>query len=176
MSATYRYDIGQGLKAELAARRPLLLGKLGGRMVTRWAGVANPRAIMLTFAIKLPDQIVEAVQLVGCLSAIIADVRSVLVDLYAARRLLAKVTLGLGIVSRREYEVLPQNAEERAFMLAIWEEPGDLSQWLVYCDWLEDQCDARKYLRSRVIRGWNGKKALKVKYGVPEIALGVLHE
>lgn len=70
---------------------------------------------------------------------------------------------------------LPPHADaptpgDEPFLLAIAEAPGDLANWTVYADWLQEQSDKAVVRRGLTIAGWLGPKAMKVKYGLPVLA------
>lgn len=160
MSATLRYDIGQGISFALSNASPGLLAEFGCMPASRWGGVHKSRFECLTFAVKLPSQIVLAVDLL--LATIRAQRSEFSTDgtaLNSCRTLEKKLRQSLGLPKGT-------SAEERPFVDAIME-GGDLTDWLVYADWLQERCDPRGDL----IRAWSDpKKAIKVKYGIPVMA------
>lgn len=194
MSATLRYDIGQGaadvlnrydggiLTAALTyadgSFKPSLLAALGAKQVNRWAGIRRGGATnqVVTFACKLPSQVGLTYELMHRAYWLARDHRmlptSVLpqvIDRVAKRSLAMfdqKLSLSLGLG-----HPVTLDGEEAGFVDAIRDDPNDLANWSAYADWLQERPnDEKMNVRGRVIAGWLGPKALKVKYGVPVIA------
>ncbi len=200
MTATLRYDIGIGaaqvllnyegsslpqVDSHVAGEQGIsLLTPAGAKHVLRWAGVAHGgwNTHALTFALKLPIQVHIAYKLMHRAYWLARDLRKLppgrmpqAIDGTAKRSLgtLAnKLSLSLGIGDPGMIGVpdIFSTCDEDAFTGAIHEAPDDLANWMAYGDWLQERDNEKMRCRGRVIAGWLGKKALKMKYGVPIIA------
>jgi uncharacterized protein (TIGR02996 family) len=168
MSATLRYDIPRKLANAIIARTPGLAVLVGMRETLRWAGVrrGGNTAEVATFAVKLPKQIAAAWELIRMLECD-GDV-AVIRGAITVRDKLA-LSIGLNVDHCTNPNIFPEidEVEEEAFFDAIKETPGDLATWSAYSDWLQEQDRESMQLRGRLIAGWLGKKAIKVKYGIP---------
>lgn len=189
MSATLRYDCGRAIYALINSEDDTLTPPFGFRPVSRWAGIQRAqqgqRNECYTFAIKLPEQVAPAWRLLRATLRL-----SVLRPMTQPRSqpgmwsevltgpairgcgiLAAKLIASLGLPHRID---VVMEGDEVAFLKAINSNPGELTIWHGYADWLRE-CDSDKHApqaanRGDVIFGWlNPKKAMKVKYGVPEV-------
>ena len=166
MTATLRYDIGLQLAESIREYDRLhegldILSFFGARDVARWGGAGNPRRDCVTLALKLPNQIVPVWKVQETLHVVMEDAES-----WAARNsasvLYRKIGVSLGILPDVGMLKL-----ERVFLDPIRHCPGDLATWSAYSDWLQDREETHLQQRGWVMAGWLGKKAMKIKYGVP---------
>lgn len=193
MSATLRYDLGvNAVAALIAVTVPQKLGEryhpqsgtlqaaemngplrvFSGKVVRRWAGAnrANPIAMMVTFVVKLPNQCSDAWQLILSCEKVwrevdkfwVVDERTDKVARQGCQRLAIKLrkSLGLPLLGFAE-------KDDVTFMDTIAANPGDLSTWQVYADWLEERDDVAMRKRGLTMRGWLGPKPVKTKHGIP---------
>jgi uncharacterized protein (TIGR02996 family) len=198
MSATLRYDIGLGAADALndydgsilsgnvyvdGPFRPSLLAAFGATRTSRWAGMRSPnRTQVVSFACKLSSQVGPTYQLMhraywmarhrdrlepGLLPQAIDGTARL-----SLGRLAQKLSLSLGVGDPGMIAVsdLFPPCEETGFTDAIHADPSDLGNWYAYADWLQDRPNEGMVTRGKVIAGWLGPKALKMKYGVPVIA------
>ena len=166
MSATLRYDIGIALANVITQVAPSLLDKFGGKTASRWGGVYRERKACWTFAVKLPQQIIETFALLKGVDGIRRTESGAAAS--SARVLFGKLCVSLGM----PFPGHERDDGERAFLNSVDENPSELATWLIYADWLEEFGDTPMRRRAAVIRAWTGKKATKVKYGVIVAAMG----
>lgn len=162
MSATLRHDIGQAIAEALEREGGGVMFALAARPAERWAGVHRPRTKVVTFAAKLPRDVATVYDLIRVCWEVFDkyDNRTVRNGAHLLRK---KLTVSLGL-PWGESDGL--SADELAFLAAINGSPGDIAAWSAYADWMTE----RDNLRGRLIEGWLGPKAIKVRYGVPEMA------
>jgi uncharacterized protein (TIGR02996 family) len=189
MTATLRYDVGMQF-AELlhstCQNDDCLLCRLKAGQASRWAGVRRPRHQCYTFALKLPAQVNLALELLRECTRTRAKIRG-LAPL-AAKTLYSKLCRSLGLSEDHVgYAVdggftLHGSAQEVAFLEKLYAQLvdgravdgpvhggkwPDLTDWLVYADWLEECDNISSHQRAMVIRAWtHPTKAAPVKYGV----------
>jgi uncharacterized protein (TIGR02996 family) len=167
MSATLRYDIGAEAGAELYAFDMDLFDKLSWGPTDRYAGIHKQRWRCYTFAVKLPKQSAEAVDVLRLLDDRMwsGQVRK------SCWALFNKLATSLGLPAFWRPDIQDIDAPRQwPFLVAIGESPGDLVNWSAYSDWLQEQSDEELQRRGELIAGWLGPKAIKVKYGVPLLA------
>lgn len=165
MSATLRHDIGNELANAVSQTVAGTLEAFAGKPVTRWAGVRRGgwTRHCHTFAIKLPVQIGQLWRLCDTLAAVETTDRPWVVRKQAhllRLKLLYSVGWPVGGVTQ---------GEERAFVEAVVEAPDELATWSAWADWLQERPGDVYQARGALMAGWLARKALKVKYGVPEL-------
>jgi uncharacterized protein (TIGR02996 family) len=169
MSATLRHKIGKDMANAIRAQDGQLLTRLGAQEGRKWVGSRlGGHWTCETFAIKLPQDIEHGYQLLRIcrlLGGSHPDKRVVKGCQLLVRKLAASFGLPL------DEPIGRSNSDERGFLVSIEAHPADLTPWSAYADWLQERNDPR----SNLIAGWiDPKKALKVRYGVPELARGKL--
>jgi uncharacterized protein (TIGR02996 family) len=163
MTATLRYNVGVNAGNILRVALPRLLKALNATECLVWAGQARGHREAIRFSIKLPAQVRLAIHVLEA-----ARDYSYCRDGMAAfsfRALHKKLARSLGLPGP-DYSNCDAAPGERCFLDAIAQKPEDLTNWLVYADWLEEFGDEGQRARAMAIRLWNSKKAAKVKYGV----------
>lgn len=163
MTATMRHDIGLQIADAIEGASPKLLAEFDMKTMSRWAGVRKEPWRCCSFVVRLPGDAAKAYLLAELLDRLRLDESNGTVR-RGCNTLYRKVMLGLGLPP---YMTEERNAAEAAFLTALDELPGDLATWSAYSDWLQDQDNPDVQRRGRVIAGWLGPKAVKVKYGVP---------
>ena len=161
MSATLRYDISRELATAVTEYDMLLLAVFGGKDCQRWAGVRNGWRDAYTFAIKLPDDVGNAAELLEACGVVQDDPLRGRTVKNSAHGLAAKVIVSLGL----PHDFWPDI--EDGFINAIAEKPGELTNWSAYADWLRERDSPTSVLRGEIMAAWLGKKAVKTKYGIP---------
>lgn len=160
MSATLRHNIGATVFAAVNVTVPGVFDPFIPKDVQIHAGRSNPRWEAVGFSIKLPSQAGDAYRLMeACFRAYILP--SPVTPAKGALLLGKKIAASLGVPYAGDG--LPG---EEGLAAALKANPHDLSAWAVYADLLQE----RGCWRGDLIRGWLGKKAIQVKYGIPLIA------
>lgn len=164
MSVTLRHDIGPALANAIRDRDLMLLAVFGVESKSRWAGInkTNQYWACESFAIKLPTDVKHAWELLR----VLWQTEGGASEQKGARVLAAKVWVSLGLAPQSPYLTAKPQDDEWAFLTAISAAPGELQTWGAYADWLQEREHKSLQHRGRVIAGWMGKKAMKVKYGV----------
>lgn len=122
------------------------------------------RKYACTFAVHLPADVGPAYILLLAARSLQESTSNSMTS-RSCRVLAEKLTKSLGLPAW----VWPK--EEHGFMEAINDKPGDLSNWHVYADWLQERAGPQDGERSFVIRAWlHSRKAAKVKYGVIQLS------
>ena len=138
-----------------------------------WAGASQGGyRPSVRLSLRLPRRSDVAWKLMGAA----ARAASKPVPVSAGPRILAgKLAASLGLPFLEG--LFTESHPEAAFLDALAAAPGDLGQWGIYADWLEEhgplsvggEADARR--RAELIRGWLGKKGLpRNASGVPLLA------
>lgn len=161
-----------------------LLEESGAAHLTRWAGIrrgGNTNHVV-TLAVKLPSQVELGYLLMHRSYWLARDLRKLppgnrpLVISTLAKKGLGTLasklstSMGIGDPGMIGLPDIFADCDEEAFTGAIHENPGDLANWMAYADWLSERDNQDMITRGKVIAGWLGKKALKMKYGIPIIA------
>jgi uncharacterized protein (TIGR02996 family) len=175
MSATLRHNVGVQIANAIEAEDADALAPFGSKQVGVYAGTGKPDWQAVGFAIKLPKQIAEGyalMQICEHVAGMKALSDTPVVAIKGCHVLALKLAVSFGLPG-------PYAAEnpdlEQAFLKSLSEKPGELATWMAYADYLQEQdCPAAR--RGAVIAGWLGKRAMKVKYGVPELAREFLKE
>lgn len=159
MSATLRHDIGPALANEIRDHDLMLLSVFGVADKARWAGVNKTKQYWEceTFAAKLPTDVGHVWELIDILSRC---------NEKGSRVVAGKLWVSLGLAPQSHYLTAKPNDTEWALLAGIATAPGELKTWGAYGDWLQEQDHVCQQRRGRLIAGWMGKKAMKVKYGV----------
>lgn len=165
MSATLRYDVGTNIFWAIQHRFRAVADSLVAKQAMRWAGVNKPRWVCYTFAIKLPKDIAKACHLMAAVHKL-QDEDCVPSFRKGLDGLARKLRLSVGMPEGKPPE------DEDGFLFTIADNPGDLATWHVYSDFLQDAREPERQRRGLVIAGWLSDKPMKVKYGVPLLALG----
>lgn len=185
MSATLRHDIGQAIYALIEAESPGLMGTLGCEEASRWAGINRAqhgqRYECRTFALKLPRDLAKAWELLRVTSRlqVMRPHKKTLLNsslnlltgvaVKGCHVLASKLTVSLGL-PHRLHVLIPG---EESFIWSIDDAPGEVTVWSAYADWLCESADRDQYApqaqtRGEMLAAVLAKKAVKVKYGVPE--------
>jgi uncharacterized protein (TIGR02996 family) len=158
VSATLRFQIGNNAEACLMVAFPQLWEDLPLEAILYWRGIRPGSRPCWEATFKLPEQVGLAFRLYEAATDLCCGTGSGLAKI-SFRSLQSKLRVCLGLP---DYEPI---VPERDFLATLASRPGDLTAWLVYADWLEEQ-GGNLGKRAERIRGWSGKKRLKTKYGV----------
>jgi uncharacterized protein (TIGR02996 family) len=166
MTATLRYDIGPApaWAINYVAGDDLLIS-FGAQSRRRWSGSGKSARLVTTFAVKLPRQVGGAWQLYTAASELRTNGDTDLVR-RGCCTLARNLYLSLGLPADFNYL-----DGESGFLIALAKEPEDLAHWSAYSDWLQERDEEQARRRGRLIAGWLGPKPIKVKYGIPVMAL-----
>ena len=137
MSITVRIDTSAGvpplLQRHVGAADGKLWAALKGKDASRWAGIYRPRRKCWTFAVRLPQQVREAHELLGgCLDRLAETPRINGIDQRVLSTLVGKLREALGWPA----EPLTRSPVELGLRQQIEEEPEALVGWQAYADWL----------------------------------------
>jgi uncharacterized protein (TIGR02996 family) len=168
MSATLLQRIGMTLWHEGGLVHWANEHKIKYKRTLVWAGVRQPRWECMQFSLKLPRDVCAMWHLIGSVA---------MADGFKLRdKLIASLGLPMGpwhkllAVNVKLVAYHPDFPDDLPFLREIANDPSNLDSWAIYADWLEEHAEDQWRLRGQLIRGWLGKKAIKVKYGMPMIA------